>query len=119
MSNRSIIFQVLAFALFIGVQVTIFRNLALFNISFCFIYLGFILLLPIDIDRILLIFLGFVSGLIVDTESGVRAYKGIPFAAPPVGDLRWKPPQPVVPWDGVRDLGLLTSLKDSVAVGVY
>ena len=32
---------------------------------------------------------------------GVRLYRGIPFAAPPVGDLRWRPPQPVVPWQGV------------------
>ncbi len=32
----------------------------------------------------------------------VRAYLGIPFAAPPVGDLRWKPPQAVAPWQGVR-----------------
>jgi para-nitrobenzyl esterase len=32
---------------------------------------------------------------------GVRAYRGIPFAAPPVGNLRWRPPQPGVPWNGV------------------
>jgi len=32
----------------------------------------------------------------------VREYLGIPFAAPPIGDLRWRPPQPVVPWQGVR-----------------
>ena len=32
----------------------------------------------------------------------VRAYKGIPFAAPPVADLRWAPPQPPVAWKGVR-----------------
>jgi para-nitrobenzyl esterase len=44
------------------------------------------------------------NGLIAGEErDGVRGYKGIPFAAPPVGDLRWKPPQPVKPWDGVRD----------------
>ncbi len=34
---------------------------------------------------------------------GVRVYKGIPFAAPPVGDLRWRAPIPAAPWSGVRD----------------
>src|SRR4029077_17931257 len=35
-------------------------------------------------------------------QSGVRAFKGIPFGAPPVGALRWKAPQPAAEWKGVR-----------------
>ncbi len=35
-------------------------------------------------------------------DNGVRSFKGLPFGAPPVGDLRWKEPQPVVNWQGVR-----------------
>jgi para-nitrobenzyl esterase len=34
---------------------------------------------------------------------GIRAFLGVPYAAPPVGDLRWRAPRPVAPWDGVRD----------------
>ena len=51
---------------------------------------------------------------IVKTENGlvrgipaadprITAFKGIPFAAPPVGDLRWKAPQPAADWEGIRD----------------
>jgi para-nitrobenzyl esterase len=44
---------------------------------------------------------GLVSGTAGKVD-GVVAFRGIPFGAPPVGDLRWKPPQPVASWDGVR-----------------
>ena len=36
-----------------------------------------------------------------ETPSGVAAWYGVPFAAPPLRDLRWKAPQPVQPWQGV------------------
>lgn len=45
-----------------------------------------------------------VTGGVVEgaVEDGIFAFKGVPFAAPPVGPLRWKAPQPVVPWEGVK-----------------
>jgi para-nitrobenzyl esterase len=42
---------------------------------------------------------GLLQGI---SEDGLTVYKGIPFAAPPVGDLRWKAPRPAAKWQGVK-----------------
>jgi para-nitrobenzyl esterase len=47
---------------------------------------------------------GYISGTVLG-EPGreIRVFRGIPYGAPPVGALRWKPPQPVTPWQGIRE----------------
>ena len=45
---------------------------------------------------------GRLSGVLVGEQHDVVAYRGIPYAKQPVGDLRWRPPQPPEPWSGVR-----------------
>src|SRR5271154_5680906 len=43
------------------------------------------------------------SGKIFGAEAnGVTSFKGIPYVAPPAGDLRWKPPHTIAPWAGTR-----------------
>jgi para-nitrobenzyl esterase len=54
-----------------------------------------------NVNPVLTIEGGQVQGVATGTP-GVLLYKGIPYAAPPVGDLRWREPQPVVPWLGIR-----------------
>ena len=44
---------------------------------------------------------GSVAGFAL--ASGVRVFRGIPFAAPPVGEMRWRPPAPPLPWSGIRE----------------
>src|SRR3954468_10544084 len=51
---------------------------------------------PVKIDT------GLISGTPSTIDPEIRIYKGIPYAAPPVGNLRWKAPQPPVKWEGVR-----------------
>ncbi len=65
MNSRSII-KFLTFFLFIGIQVIILKNLALYNVAFCFIYIGFILILPIEINRMILLGIGFITGFTID-----------------------------------------------------
>ncbi|HEY6345119.1 MAG TPA: carboxylesterase family protein [Bryobacteraceae bacterium] len=52
---------------------------------------------------------GAISGV---RESGLSVYKGVPFAAPPVHDFRWRPPAHVALWTGTRK-------ADAFAPGVY
>ena len=51
---------------------------------------------PVTLDT------GRVTG-VAGSSASIRVFKGIPFAAPPIGPLRWRPPQPPAPWTGVRD----------------
>jgi len=54
---------------------------------------------------------GYISGTVI-SDNPVHIFRAIPYAAPPLGDLRWKPPQPVKPWSGIRectDFGLTPS----------
>ncbi len=46
---------------------------------------------------------GQIRGEVLGEAKDVHGFKGIPYAAPPVGELRWKAPQPAAKWDGVRD----------------
>jgi para-nitrobenzyl esterase len=51
-------------------------------------------------DEVVTVATGQLRGAV---DRGVRTFKGIPYAAAPMGELRWKPPQPVALWSGVRD----------------
>src|SRR5262249_46873969 len=45
---------------------------------------------------------GLLAGTVSTGQPTVRVFKGIPFAAPPLGENRWRAPQPAAKWDGVR-----------------
>ena len=53
--------------------------------------------LPIEVTG------GQIQGSLAYDDPEVAVFKGIPFAAPPLRDLRWQSPKPVTAWDGVRD----------------
>jgi para-nitrobenzyl esterase len=70
------------------------------TLSASFLFYSFIINKTADLD-IVKTEAGMVSG-VKNSTGDVMAYKGIPFAAPPVGDLRWRAPQPLAHWNGVK-----------------
>src|SRR5215471_19191015 len=57
---------------------------------------------------------GFIRG---QTDGHVDKFLGIPYAAPPVGDLRWEPPAPPQGWTGIRDATVMGSECTQLEVG--
>lgn len=66
MTLREIIHYSLWFLLYLLLQILILRNIVLFDYAFCFVYIAGILLLPAEINRTLLLIMGFLTGLLVD-----------------------------------------------------
>jgi para-nitrobenzyl esterase len=66
-----------------------------------FVWCSLFLALPLASAENVHVESGVVSG-VVGVNSDVMVYKGIPYAAPPVGDLRWRAPKPPAKWEGVR-----------------
>lgn len=64
--NRSGIFIVIYFVLYLLVQVMLFKQVVLFNTAFCFLYVAFILLLPIETNAIILMGIAFLLGFCID-----------------------------------------------------
>lgn len=64
--NRSGIFAVIYFFIYLLVQVMLFKQLILFNTAFCFFYVAFILLLPIETNSLALMLVAFLLGFMVD-----------------------------------------------------
>ena len=58
---------------------------------------------------------GYVSGTVIgEPGKEVSIFRGIPFASPPVGNLRWKPPHPVEPWEGIRECTRMSDISPQV-----
>lgn len=64
---RDLTFHGITFLIFIVLQVFVFNHIVVFDLAFCFIYLGFLIILPHDLDILLGMLLGFITGLIMDT----------------------------------------------------
>lgn len=64
--NRSIIINGISFVIYLFFQVMILKNSVLFGSAFCFLYIGYLLLLPVETNPLWLMFIGFGMGLFID-----------------------------------------------------
>lgn len=64
--SRLGIMQIISFFILLLVQVVLLKNVVLFHTAFCFLYISFLLLLPNDLNRLLVLVVGFSMGLVVD-----------------------------------------------------
>ena len=66
MNNQHILSIVFSFILYLLLQVTLVRNMILFDTAFCYVYVAFIILLPFEIGSVLLMVIAFLCGFMVD-----------------------------------------------------
>ena len=64
--NRSSILLVISFILYLAFQLVFLKNVVLFHTGFCFIYVAFLLLLPVETTAVFLMMIGFMTGILVD-----------------------------------------------------
>ncbi|MCU0418934.1 MAG: Rod shape-determining protein MreD [Cyclobacteriaceae bacterium] len=64
--TRSLIIQIISFFAYLLLQVLLLKNLVLFNVAFCFFYVAFILLLPLETNSLSLLVVSFLMGFLVD-----------------------------------------------------
>jgi len=68
-------------------------------------------------DPVVSVAAGQIRGRLLPQATGGAVFNGIPFAQPPMGNLRWREPQPVKPWTGIRDAGAYGAPCAQVASG--
>ncbi|MFN6946990.1 MAG: Rod shape-determining protein MreD [Cytophagaceae bacterium] len=66
MKSENILKYIFYFLFFVGLQVVFFLNVSLFTVAFCFVYVGFVLSLPLETPRIFQLFIGLATGLVID-----------------------------------------------------
>jgi rod shape-determining protein MreD len=66
MNNLSVVGQTISFLIYVFIQVFFAKHLEVFGVAFCFIYINYILIMPIQTDRVVMLLSAFLLGLVVD-----------------------------------------------------